>query len=186
MGDVFTPTRYKLTVEDYHKLGEVGILNEDSRVELIDGELIEMAPIGGPHMWAVNKLNYLLVTGAGQTAVVSVQNPVMLPPHSEPQPDFALLKRPGNSRNVPTPQDVLLVVEVADTTLAYDRGRKLQIYAKAGIVEVWIVNVEGRSIETYRQPSQSGYSLKKIYSTGESISPERLPQVMIQVQEVFD
>jgi len=91
MSAVFTPTRYKLSVEDYHRLGKAGVLTEDSRVELIDGELMQMAPIRGPHMQVVNRLNRLLVTAVGDLGVVSIQNPVALPPHSEPQPDIAIL-----------------------------------------------------------------------------------------------
>lgn len=101
MSAVFTPTRYKLSVDDYHKLGEAGILNEDSRVELIEGELIEMAPIGGPHMGIVNRLTRLLVLALGDSGEVSVQNPVRLSRHSEPQPDFAILKpRSGDAASM--------------------------------------------------------------------------------------
>jgi Uma2 family endonuclease len=131
MSAVFTPTRHKLSVDDYHKLGEAGILDEDSRVELIEGELIDMAPIGPPHMMAVNRLNRLLVRAVGDLGIVSIQNPITLPPHSEPQPDIAVL-RPGIDKRgagLPGPADVLLLIEVADTTLAYDRGTKLQLYA---------------------------------------------------------
>src|SRR4051812_45524720 len=149
MSEVFTPTRYKWTVEDYHKLGDAGILDEDSRVELIEGELIEMAPIHGPHMGTVNRLTKMLVFAVGDHGVVSVQNPVTLPPYSEPQPDFTIL-RPGAglpSSGVPRSDDVLLLIEVADTTLRYDRVMKLKLYAKEKIAEYWIVDVQGKSIE---------------------------------------
>ena len=128
MSAVFTPKRYKLSIEDYHKLGEAGILDEDSRVELIEGDLIEMAPIGVPHMRCVNRLTRILVNAVGDAAIVSTQNPVTLPPLSEPQPDFALLKPSAEDAcRVPHPEDVLLIVEVADTTLAYDRRTKLPL-----------------------------------------------------------
>lgn len=186
MSAIFTPIRYKLSIEDYHKLGDVGILNEDSRVELIEGELIQMAPIGVPHMKGVNRLTRLLVSAVGELAVVSVQNPIELPPHSEPQPDLALLKPYMDKEDrAAIPNDVLLVVEVADSTLAHDRGPKLRLYAKAGILEVWIADIEGQSIEVYRQPSASSYARKVIHRMGESVSPEALPQVRIQVSDVF-
>src|SRR5438105_11623750 len=142
MSEVYTPTRYKLTVQDYHKLGEAGILAEDSRVELIDGELIEMAPVGGPHMGTVNRLNKMLVLAVGDHGVVSVQNPVTLPPYSEPQPDFTIL-RPGAgmpASGVPQADDVLLLIEVADTTLRYDHSTQRKLYVEEGIAEYWIVN----------------------------------------------
>lgn len=187
MSDVFTPTRYKLSIEDYHKLGEVGILNEDSRVELIEGELIEMAPIGATHLWVVNNLNTLLVTAVGKRATVSVQNPVILPPNSEPQPDFSLIKRKvrGAAGQVPRPADTYLIVEVSDSTLKYDRGTKLQLYAKTGIREVWIVNVKGSCVEAYRQPSKTGYEVKLLFKPGQQMAPEALPEAVIDVAEIF-
>ena len=186
MSAVFIPKRYKLSIEDYHKLGEVGILDEDSRVELIEGDLIEMAPIGVPHMRCVNRLNRMLVAAVGEAAIVSTQNPVTLPPRSEPQPDFALLKPSAeNAGRVPHPEDVLLVVEVADTTLAYDRRTKLPLYAKSGIVEVWIVDVNAETIEAYRVPGEAGYARKTVYGREASISPAQLPVVSIRVDDIF-
>jgi Uma2 family endonuclease len=186
MSAVFTPSRYKLSIEDYHKLGAAGILDEDSRIELIEGDLIEMAPIGISHMRCVNRLTRLLVSAVGDAAVVSVQNPVTLPPRSEPQPDFALL-RPGadNADHVPYPADVLLIVEVADTTLSYDRRTKLPLYARAGIVEVWIVDVQGRTIEAFFSPTESGYVQSALYRKGASISPAQLPAVSIPLDDIF-
>lgn len=188
MSEVFTPTRYKLSVEDYHKLGDVGILTEDSRVELIEGELIEMVPIGGPHMAVVNRLTKLLVLAVGDLGVVSVQNPVRLSLHSEPQPDFAILKpRAGDAVSaVPGPEDVLLLIEVADSTLTYDRGTKLALYAKFGIAESWIVNLQSRCIEVYREPTAQGYT-KRIEFQGEAqVSPWALPTMSITAAEVFE
>ena len=187
MSAVFTPTRYKLSVEDYHKLGEVGILTEDSRVELLEGELIEMAPIGGAHMAVVNRLTRLLVLAVGDLGVVSVQNPVRLPPHSEPQPDLAILRpRTGNdARAVPGAEDALLLIEVADTTLAYDRTVKLPLYAKCGIPESWIVNLQLRCIEVYREPMADGYARKTEIEFHGSATPLAFPEVCVAVAEVF-
>lgn len=187
MSEVFTPTRYKLSVEDYHKLGDAGILNEDSRVELIEGELIEMAPIGGPHMAVVNRLTKRLVLAVGDFGVVSVQNPVRLPPHSEPQPDFAILKpRAGDAASaVPGAEDVLLLIEVADATLAYDRGTKLALYAKSGIAESWIVNLQSKCIEVYREPTAHGYTKRIEFQREERVSPLALPTMSVAVAEMF-
>ncbi|MGF1613973.1 MAG: Uma2 family endonuclease [Gammaproteobacteria bacterium] len=188
MSEVFTPTRYKLSVEDYHRLGDAGILNEDSRVELIEGELIEMAPIGGPHMAVVNRLTKLLVLAVGDLGVVSVQNPVRLPPHSEPQPDFAILKpRAGDAVSaVPGPEDVLLLIEVAGATLAYDRGTKLVLYAKSGIAESWIVNLQSKCVEVYREPTTHGYTKRIEFPREERVSPLAFPTMSVAVAEVFE
>ena len=133
MSATFAPTRHKLSVEDYHKLGDAGVLTEDSRVELVDGELIDMAPIGSLHASVVSTLSMFFARHVGDRAIVSTQNPVILPPDSEPQPDIALLKPSADRyRNaLPTASDVLLIIEVADTTLDYDRTIKLPRYAAA-------------------------------------------------------
>lgn len=188
MSTVFTPTRYKLSVEDYHKLGEAGILTEDTRVELIEGELIEMAPIGGPHMAVVNRLNRVFVLAVGEFGVVSIQNPVRLPPHSEPQPDFAILRpRAGDVASaVPGPEDVLLLLEVADATLAYDRGTKLPLYARSGIAESWIVNLQSTRIEVYREPTARGYTKRIEFRRDQRVSPLAFPTMSIAVAEVFE
>ena len=187
MSEVFTPTRYKWTVEDYHKLGEAGILTEDSRVELIEGELIEMAPIHGPHMGTVNRLNKMLVLAVGDHGVVSVQNPVTLPPYSEPQPDFTILRLGAGTPDsgVPHANDVLLLIEVADTTLAYDRSRKLELYAREGIAEYWIVNLQRLCIEVYRNRTAEGYSDSTKLVPGDVASPQALPMVKLDVGEIF-
>lgn len=187
MSAVFTPTRYKLSVEDYHRLAEVGILSEDSRVELIEGELIEIAPIGGPHMAVVNRLTRLLVLAVGDLGVVSVQNPVRLPPHSEPQPDLAILNsRAGEAASaVPGAEDVLLIIEVADTTLVYDRTTKLNLYAKSGIAESWVVNLQAKYVEAYRGPTTDGYSNRIDFHLQDSVSPLALPKIRVAVAEIF-
>ena len=187
MSAILAPTRHKLSVEDYHKLGDAGVLSEDSRVELIEGELIDMAPIGASHVWVVNRLTKLLVSAVGDLGIVSVQNPVTLPPHSEPQPDFAIL-RPGAdsaSAGLPKADDVLLLIEVADTTLAYDRSTKLQLYARHGIREVWIVNLPDRLLEMYREPKDGAYRVKLERLANESASPAVLPTVKVGLTELL-
>ena len=187
MSEVFTPTRYKWTVDDYHKLGEAGILTEDSRVELIEGELIEMAPIHGPHMGTVNRLNKMLVLAVGDHAVVSVQNPVTLPPYSEPQPDFTILRLGAGmpASGVPHCDDVLLLIEVADTTVRYDRSTKLKLYAKEGIAEYWIVNLQRGCIEVYRDRTTDGYSVSTELWPGDFASPQALTTVKLDVAAIF-
>jgi Uma2 family endonuclease len=193
MSDLATPTdvlqpvrRHKLSVEDFHKLGEAGVLHEDSRVELIEGELIDMAPIGSPHAGTVNRL-VSLVSGAVTTEVVHVQNPITLDDYSEPQPDLAVLKpRADFYRSVlPTASDVLLLIEVSDTTLAYDRGPKLELYSRHGILEVWIVNLPDGQLEVFRDPSPEGYRERAQYGSGDFVSAVALPELAVEVATLF-
>jgi len=183
---VYTPHRVKLSVDDFHKLGDAGILASDARVELIEGDLIEMAPIGGPHIGIVNRLTRLLVVAVGDLGVVSIQNPVTLPPRSEPQPDIAVLKPgiDGSSAGVPQSVDALLVIEVADSTLAYDRDTKVPLYARAGIPEVWVVDVNARRLLVHRTPGPTGYADVREISTG-VVAVEALPTVSIRVDDIF-
>ena len=183
---VYTPTRFKLSVDDYHRLGAAGILSNDVRVELIEGDLIEMAPIGGPHIGLVNRLNRMLVLAVGDRGVVSIQNPVTLPPRSEPQPDLAVLHAgvEGSSAGVPTAADTFLVIEVSDSTLAYDRDTKVPLYARAGIPEVWVVDVNAKCIIVHRAPTTSGYVDVREVSGG-ALSIQSLAPVSIDVGALF-
>lgn len=187
MSDLSTLTRYKLTVDDYHKLAEVGILNEDSRVELIEGELIELSPIGPPHSWMINRLTKLLVQAVGDLAVVSVQNSVRLSRHSEPQPDFVLLRphMATERRRIAGTEDTLLVIEVADSSLSYDRGIKLALYARSGVPEVWIVNMQDECIETHSGPGGAGYAHKAVHHKGDRFAFSALPGIRIDVTQLF-
>lgn len=187
MSAVFTPTRYKLSVEDYHKLGDAGVLTEESRVELIDGELIEMAPIGSRHAGVVTRLQRVLYEQARGVAVVWQQNPLVLPPASEPQPDLMLLKYRADdyATALPLAQDVLLLIEVADTTADYDRGTKLPLYAMHGVAEFWILDLPAKRIEVYREPAPNGYRIKLELGAGETISPCALPAVKLSLAEIF-
>ena len=151
--------RRLLTVEEYHRMGEAGILTEDDRVELIEGELVAMAPVGSEHIAATNALTRLLVLAVGDRAIVSVGNPVRLTRHSEPQPDFSLLNRRDNYRKTPPgPEDTMLAVEVSNTSLDYDRKVKLALYARSLIPEVWIVNLAAEEVEVHRSPAAGGYA----------------------------
>ena len=151
--------RHRWTVADYHRLAEAGILGEDDRVELIEGELYEMAPIGSRHAGAVDWILSKLSEMAGGRAIVRCQSPIRLGERSEPQPDLALLRpRADWYRDAhPGPEDVLLVVEVADTTAGWDREVKFPLYARHGIPEAWLVDLEAGRLEIHRGPGPEGY-----------------------------
>lgn len=153
------PRRHRYTRDEYHRMAEAGIFGEDDRVELIEGEIIDMAPTGSQHAGTVVYLNTALQTALHGHALVSVQNPITLDQHSEPQPDLILL-RPRKDfyrASHPQPGDLLLVIEVADSSLAYDRDVKLPLYARFGIPEAWLVDLEQRRLERYTEPRHDGY-----------------------------
>jgi Uma2 family endonuclease len=175
------------TVEDYHRLAELGILGEDDRVELLDGQVVEMTPIGPEHAGCVDVLTGLLSRLVGDTAIVRVQNPLVLAPRWEPQPDIAVLKpRADRYRTAhPGPGEVLLVIEVADTALESDREVKLPRYAAAGIPETWFVDLEQAVIEIHRQPGPGGYGEVQAMRRGDAIEPLLLPTGGISVDDVL-
>ena len=177
--------RRRFTVHDYYRMGEAGILHEDDRVELIEGEIVEMAAIGTRHFSCVNGLNRLLVRDGGDTAIFSVQNPVRLDEHTEPQPGLAVLRTRDYRRSLPGPEDVLLLIEVSDTTLPYDRGVKLPLYARAGIREVWIVDLAGEVLELYTDPSGDGYRSSKQARRGETVESTALTELALRVDAVL-
>jgi len=178
---------WRFTVDDYHRMAKAGILHEDDRVELIDGELIQMAAIGSRHFACVNRLNAEFSAEAAGRFIVSVQNPVRLSRHSEPQPDIVLLRPRGDSyeSGLPGPEDALLVVEVSDSTVTYDRRVKLPLYAAAGIPEAWLVNLPRRSIEVHREPRDGRYHQVTVFRRGETITLLALPQISIAVDAIL-
>src|SRR5215210_1805691 len=178
-------TRWRFTVHDYHRMGEAGILHEDDRVELIEGELVEMTAIGTRHFSCVNRLNRLLVMNVGDEAIVSVQNPVRLNEYTEHQPDLTVIRPRGYRESLPMPEDVLLLIEVSDTTLAYDRGVKLPLYARAGIREVWIVDLPGETIGRHTDPSGEGYRRADRLRRGQTLESISLPSLTPSVDEVL-
>jgi Uma2 family endonuclease len=181
------PQRHPVTAEEYLRMGEAGVFAPDSRLELIEGEIVEMAPIGSPHAGPVNRLLQLLGRAAGDLAIVSVQNPLIVGDRSVPQPDVALLKPRTDSytRSHPRVADVLLVVEVADTTLAFDLGTKVPLYAKAGIFETWVVDLQERSLRVFRDPSASGDRASFTVSGKDEVSVDALPAVRVAVAALF-
>jgi Uma2 family endonuclease len=177
-----------LTIEEYHHMVAAGILSEDERIELIRGEMVEMTPIGNRHAGCVRRLNRLFSSKLASRAIIDVQNPVPLgEQQSEPQPDIALLRYQEDcyTAQPPQPEDVLLVVEVADSSLAYDRDIKIPLYAESGILEAWLVDFVSDSIFAYRQPSPTGYQEVRQHRRGEEITPETFPEVRFLVDEIL-
>ena len=166
-------TRRRFTVAEYDRLAEAGILTEDDRVELIDGEIIGMSPIGRWHASTVVRLTAIFVRVAGDSAHVSVQNPLHLSEDSEPQPDLMLLRPKPDfyASGHPKPEDVLLLVEIADSSAEYDREVKLPRYARAGIPEVWLFGFENDAIAVYLDPASEGYRTVTFRRRGEWLSP---------------
>jgi Uma2 family endonuclease len=182
------PARHRLDVDDYHRMGEAGIFGDNKRIELIDGKLIDMAPIGQDHAAIVNRLNRTLVLTSGELAIVSTQNPVRLNQHSEPQPDLAILRYRADfyeTGEPPGPADVLLLIEVSDSSLAFDRGVKLPLYARAGIAEVWIVDVQRRTLDAYRKPAGDAYAEASTHFAGELLAPAMAPELVVRLDMVF-
>jgi Uma2 family endonuclease len=177
--------RWRFTVHDYHRMGEAGILHEDDRVELIEGELVDMTPIGGRHAACVRELNRLLGKRVGDEMRVDVQNPIRLGERSEPQPDLAVIRARKYGEALPGPEDVLLLIEVSDTTLAYDRNVKLPLYARAGIREVWIVDLSGGTIERHSDASVDGYRSLTRARRGETLESVSLPGLTLAVDDVM-
>jgi Uma2 family endonuclease len=179
--------RYRFTVEQYHRMGEAGILSPECRVELIDGEIFEMSPINPWHSGVVNWLNHRFVTALGRRVVVHVQNPTIVDRRSEPQPDLMLLTpREDFYRTAhPTPADALLVVEVAETSLAYDRRRKLPLYARTGVSEVWIVNHRADAIDVFRDPSPGSYATRFRRGRSEEVAPAAFPDLRLSVDDIL-
>lgn len=163
--------RRPFTVFEYDRMIEAGILQESDRVELIDGEILQMSPIGSRHAACVNRLNTLLIRHTGDTAIVSIQNPVRLNDYSEPEPHIAVLK-PRDDFYVaahPGVEDVLLVIEVAETSLEYDREVKIPRYAQAGIPEVWLLDLQHQLVIVHTQPTHATYQNIQIVRGAESI-----------------
>ena len=173
-------------VNEYEQMIAAGVFDEDERLELIEGEIIEMSPIGSAHLANVNRLNHLLVQLVGTLAQVSVQNPIHLP-RSEPQPDIVLLSpRPDYyGDELPGSADVLLLIEVSDTTADYDRSVKMPLYGRNGVVESWLVDLVDNVIEVYLGPSTTGYRLKQTYGRGDRISLAALPSISVTTDDIL-
>lgn len=176
--------RHRFSIEDYERMVAAGILREDDRVELIQGEIIVMSPIGPPHNDAVAMLTRLVVPQVASDVLVMVQGAIRLPTDSEPQPDLALVRFRRYREALPAAENVLLVIEVSDTTLAYDRDTKLPLYAAAGIPEAWLVDLPGGRIERHSEPSEDGYRVIVRFGRGSVVTSTVIPGLEIPVDTV--
>ena len=178
---------HALSVDDFHKLGEIGVLRDDDRVELIEGVLIDMSPIGSGHASLVNRFTNRLAAALSGRAIVSTRNPVILDASSEVQPDVALLRHRDDfyANAHPTPSDVLLVIEVADTSLPFDRNVKIPLYARHGIPEVWLVTLRQRRIEVFRRPTGTGYGETLRPAVTEALTPLLLPEISVSGTDLW-
>jgi hypothetical protein len=179
--------RRRFTVSEYLNMVHAGILTATDRVELLDGEIVEMTPVGRPHAACVAALVRIFITGAGSRAVVWSQGPIRLSERSQPGPDVTLLR----PRSVPyrdadvEPRDVLLLVEVSDTSLRRDRELKLPLYAGAGILEYWIADVQDQAVEVHTNPSGSSYGSVQRFGRGDGLSPVAFPELRVAVDDIF-
>jgi len=183
---VIAMPHYRFTVAEYELMGQTGILTEDDRVELIAGEIIIMSPIGPRHAFCVMLLTRLLARQVPDEMLVGVQNPIRLPNDSEPQPDLAVVRGSGFAQSLPTPADVLLVIEVSDTTLAYDRDVKFPLYAAAGIPEAWLIDLAAGRIERHSEPGLTGYRAILRAERGDTVTSTVIPTLTATVDAVLD
>ena len=179
--------RRRFTVDEYHRMGQAGILGEDDRLELLEGEIVEMAPIGSRHQATVDRLTRLFSGRVADVVLVRVQGPVRLADDSEPQPDVTLLRLRDDFYGTahPGPEDVLLLVEVSDTSAEYDREVKLPLYARHGIPEVWLVGLETGVVEVYRRPTAQGYQEFSRAGRGQALSAVAFTRLELTVDEVL-
>jgi Uma2 family endonuclease len=181
-----TPT-FPVTAVEYHRLAAEGAFDPDERVELIEGDIVAMTPIGDDHIWTVNCLNlaFALLMIEGR-AIPSIQNPIALDNLSEPEPDFALLTPESRQRRAtPRPHDVLLLVEVSGATLRYDRERKIPLYGQSGVLESWLVDLNAGTVTAYRKPSAKGYLEQNTFKRGQKLAPEAFPDFEVAVDDML-
>lgn len=179
--------RHRFNVEQYYRMAETGILAADARVELIEGEIVDRAPPGVLDSALAGRLSAKLILRLSDDAHVRCQSPVRLSSFSEPLPDLAILRHRSDyyAAAHPGPDDVLWLIEVAESSLAFDRGAKLALYARHGIAEVWIVNLPERRLELYAGPGESGYARQRLVSSGESFAAEAMPARQWTLEELL-
>ena len=179
--------KFKFTTQQYHLMHEAGVFNDGDRLELINGEIKLMSPIGRKHGACINRLNKLIQKKLGDLMVLSVQNSILLDDNSQPQPDLAILKPRDDfyESGLPTPEDILLIIEVADSSIDYDRHEKAPLYAAAGIPEMWLFDVNKKTIEGYSQPSALGYKQIHRYDEGDTLSMLAFPDITFHWHELF-
>ena len=179
--------KHYFTVAEYYLMAQGGVFAQDDRLELVEGEVIEMSPIGKRHSGCVNRLNKLLNQNVGELAIVSVQNPISIDDFSEPQPDLALLRPRTDfySNSHPTPADVLVVIEVMDTSVGYDRSVKLPLYARAAIPEAWLIVLPKDLIEVHSEPKNGKYQKVQRLKRGKTVVSSSLAGLSVKVDDVL-
>lgn len=183
----FTPPRL-FTVSEYHRMTEAGIFTEDDRLELIEGGVVAMSPIGPRHAACVKKLAGLVRDRvSGRALVVGVQDPIRLADHSEPLPDLSILRPRADfyADGHPGPEDVLVLIEVADASVMYDRNTKLPLYAREGIAEVWVVDLVKNVVDVVSSPARNGYAQQQRFERGATAASPTLPELIIPVDEII-
>ncbi len=181
-------TRRRFTVDEYHRMAEAGILGEDDRVELIEGEIVEMSPIGWRHQACVNRLNQRLVPALRGQAIVQPQGPIRLGSDSEPQPDLVVLRPRADfyAEGGPGAEDVLWLIEISDTSLRYDRDVKVPLYGRYGIPEIWLIDLAGEQVFVYRDPRpDGGYRSAQVLGRGARLAPQAFPDLELTVDELL-
>lgn len=180
------PRRLRFTVDEYYKMFELGMLDDFEHSEIIEGELIQKMGIGDRHAFVVDTLNKIFIRQVSDDVLVRIQNPVRLSDYDEPEPDLALADlRMFDGRRHPRPKEVILLVEVSDSTVKYDRDKKLPMYAEAEIPEVWIVNLPNEIIEIHTQPNVGLYQIVKIFKRGETVKSDVLPELTVTVDTIL-
>ena len=180
-------TRHRFTTVDYHKMAEAGILRDDDRVELIEGEIVEMAAIGPRHAACVARLDDLFGERLRRQGIVWPQNSIRLGQYSELRPDLVLLRWRSDfyAAAIPGPEDALLVIEVADTTLLHDCEVKVPLYARSGIGEVWVLDLNGRGVIVHREPTPEGYHTSFVARGADRLSPQAFPELVLTADQIL-
>ncbi len=177
----------RFTISEYYQMAKVGILTPSDRVELINGEILEMSPIGKRHAACVNRVNQLFYQKLGDRILISVQNPILLNNLSEPQPDITLLQPRTDfyASGHPQASDIFLIVEVADSSINYDQEIKISLYSESGILEVWLIDLNQNSLQVYQQPTESGYQRIQQLQSENTLSPLAFPEIHLRVNEMI-
>lgn len=180
-------TRRLFNVDEYHLMAKAGILHEDDPIELINGEIIEMSPIGTPYINCVNRLTMLLVPMLVDKAIVSVQNPIRLNKFNEPEPDIAVLKLREDeyAYGPPTPEDALLLIEIADTTVRYDTKVKIPLYANYGVPEVWLVDLNKQKVVVYTDRSEGTYETKQTFKGDTMMTASQMNEIQLSPEKII-
>lgn len=175
------------TVRDYHRMVEAGILHPDERVELIAGQIIRMSPKGTAHEAAITRLERMLRRQLGDRVIIRLQSPIQLNDHSEPEPDVAVVQADplDYEDHHPTPPEIYLLIEVADSSFKFDCETKAQLYARSGVVDYWVLDVNDRQLHVFRNFDQTGYQSHEILGETESLIPLSFSDVSVSVAEMF-